>query len=104
MNDTSNMKYMECCLKESLRLYSTVPSVGRLTSEELVLDGYKIPAGTGIFVQFFHLHRHPEFFPDPLTYDPERFHPDRCIGRHPFAFVPFSAGPRNCIGKIRLTN
>jgi len=99
MNDTANMKYMEYCLKESLRLYSTVPSIGRTTSEDIEIDGYQVPAGTGIFLQMFYLHRNPEYFPDPLTYDPERFRPENCIGRHPFAFVPFSGGPRNCIGQ-----
>jgi len=98
-NDASKMKYLECCIKESMRLYTTVPNIARKISEEVEINGYKVPAGTSVCIQMFYLHRNPEYFPDPLTYNPERFRPENCIGRHPFAFIPFSAGPRNCIGQ-----
>ena len=100
MNDTSELKFMECCIKESLRLYPTVLSIAREISEDIELDGYKIPAGTNAGLMFLSLHRNAELFSDPLTYNPERFQGDQSTGQHPFAFVPFSAGPRNCIGKL----
>jgi cytochrome P450 family 4 len=48
------------------------------------------------------LHRNPEHWPEPDRFDPDRFLPDNIAKRHPFAFAPFSAGARNCIGTISV--
>lgn len=45
------------------------------------------------------LHRNPKIFPNPEKFNPDNFLPENCIGRHPFSYIPFSAGPRNCIGQ-----
>ena len=99
IEDVPKLKYLECCIKESLRLYPPVPIITRYISENTELDGYRVPAGVSLSMLIYALHRNEEYFPEPLTFKPERFQMEESVGRHPFAFVPFSAGSRNCIGK-----
>lgn len=98
-HDLQNLTYLEMCIKESLRLYPSVPFIARVASQDIVTaTGYKIPKHTQIVVQIYDLHRNPELYPNPEKFDPERFLPDNATRRHPFAYLPFSGGPRNCIG------
>uniref|UniRef100_A0A6M2DZD7 Putative cytochrome n=1 Tax=Xenopsylla cheopis TaxID=163159 RepID=A0A6M2DZD7_XENCH len=97
--DLNEMRFLERCVKESLRLYPSVPLISRALTEPLVLKNRVIPAGQIVHIHIFDLHRDPDLFPDPERYDPDRFLPDECAKRHPFAYIPFSAGPRNCIGQ-----
>ncbi|XP_013794828.1 cytochrome P450 4c3-like [Limulus polyphemus] len=99
LEDIKQMKYLECALKEGLRLFPSVPFIGRMLQEDIVVNGYTIPQGTTCFLFTFMLHRNPEVFPNPEIFDPDRFLPENVAGRHPYAYVPFSAGPRNCIGQ-----
>jgi hypothetical protein len=64
-----------------------------------VAGKYNIPAGCGVHICPFATHRLPGIYPEPDKFDPERFLPERVQERHPYAFIPFSAGPRNCIGE-----
>ncbi|KAK5639269.1 hypothetical protein RI129_011761 [Pyrocoelia pectoralis] len=99
-SDIQEMRYLEMTIKESLRLFPGVPIIARmLTSDLMTASKYFIPKDTVVHVQIYALHRNPIIYPDPEKFDPERFSPENSRGRHPFAYIPFSAGPRNCIGQ-----
>ncbi|XP_034238722.1 cytochrome P450 4C1-like [Thrips palmi] len=99
-DSVSRLPFLDRVLKECLRLRPSVPFIARqLDTDAVIADGQIIPAGAAVNVNIYDLHRHPDFFPDPERFDPDRFLPDKEQARHPFAYVPFSAGPRNCIGK-----
>ncbi|KFP28925.1 Cytochrome P450 4V2, partial [Colius striatus] len=99
MDDLKKLRYLECVVKETLRLFPSVPMFARVLREDCFIRGYQVPKGTNVIVITYALHRDPEIFPDPGEFKPERFFPENCKGRHPYAYVPFSAGPRNCIGQ-----
>lgn len=92
------LKYLECVIKETMRLYPPVPAVGRYTTKDLQIGKQTIPANTSIYLVFYFAHRDPKHFPDPLSFKPERFLDDN-EGRQTFTYLPFSAGPKNCIGQ-----
>lgn len=94
------LAYTERCLKECLRLYPSVPQIGRKVGEDVrTTTGYVIPKGCILNISIFDLHRNPNIYPDPEKFDPDRFLPENIKSRHPFAYLPFSAGYRNCIGQ-----
>ena len=73
--------------------------MSRKTTEEVDIDGYSVPADTNIIMLNYLIHRDKSSFAQPDKFDPDRFLPQNIHNRHTYAYVPFSAGPRNCIGQ-----
>lgn len=96
--EKDTMKYLEAVIKETLRIYPSVPFYGRLLTEDIDINGLKVPAGAAIVLLAYVVHRNEEIYPEPDLFKPERFLVDE-NKLHPYAFVAFSAGPRNCIGQ-----
>lgn len=98
-DDLKQMKYLEKCLKESLRMYPSVPFFGRTVEQDVVINGDFFPKGVRIIVMPLLLQRNPLIFDNPNQYNPENFSEDKIGSRHAYSDIPFSAGPRNCIGQ-----
>eukprot|EP00099_Drosophila_melanogaster_P017938 NP_608916.1 Cyp4ac1 [Drosophila melanogaster] len=95
----NKLVYLECVIKESLRMFPSVPFIGRQCVEETVVNGMVMPKDTQISIHIYDIMRDPRHFPKPDLFQPDRFLPENTVNRHPFAYVPFSAGQRNCIGQ-----
>ena len=98
VRDLPQLPYNRMIVDEALRLYPPALGITRQTIRPDEVGGYRIPAGAGVSLIFFNVHRDPRFWVNPERFDPERFTPERSAGRHAFAYLPFGAGPRLCIG------
>jgi cytochrome P450 len=96
--DLPSLSYMLQVLKEVLRLYPSIHSLGRELNKPLDVGGYALEAGAIVIICPYLMHRRPDVFPDPMTFDPDRFtaEAEAAIPRH--AYLPFGAGPRVCLG------
>ena len=74
------------------------PSIPRLITRDIEVDGHLVKAGTLCTVGVYAMHRDPNLWDDPLRFDPDRFSPENAAGRDRWQYIPFSAGPRTCIG------
>ncbi|CAG9861388.1 unnamed protein product [Phyllotreta striolata] len=100
-NDTLQMKYLERVILETLRMYPPVPIIARKVNEDvkLVSGNYTIPKGTTVVVAQYLIHRNEKYYKNPMVFDPDNFLPEKCQERSFYAYVPFSAGPRSCVGR-----
>ncbi|XP_036884538.1 cytochrome P450 4F3 isoform X1 [Sturnira hondurensis] len=99
-DDLARLPFLTMCIKESLRLHPPVTLVSRCCTQDIMLpDGRVIPKGVICLISVFGTHHNPSVWPDPEVYNPFRFDPETAQERSPLAFLPFSVGPRNCIGQ-----
>jgi cytochrome P450 len=82
-----------------MRLYPPAWAMGRMAIQDVALGDYNIPKGAHVFFSQYIISRTPEFYPDPLRFDPDRFTPEAKAARPRFAYFPFGGGNRQCIGE-----
>jgi cytochrome P450 len=97
--EVEGLAYTQQVINEALRLYPPGWLLSRRTIEPDVLGGYPVPAGANVLLPLYLLHRHPRFWKEPESFWPERFAPEHEAERPRFAYMPFAAGPRHCIGE-----
>jgi cytochrome P450 len=96
--DLQSLPFTERVLSESMRMFPPAWILGRRALGEDDIGGYYVAPGTVIAICIYTLHRHPGFWQRPDDFDPDRFLPENSAGRPKFAYIPFGAGPRQCIG------
>ncbi|XP_050362897.1 cytochrome P450 4d2-like isoform X1 [Nymphalis io] len=98
--EVQQMKYLELVIKESLRIYPSVPLIERLVTKDTEIAGLKIRKNASVIVNIFEMHRHPDIYDNPMEFRPERFEATSAsMAKNAFSWLAFSAGPRNCIGQ-----
>lgn len=97
--DLKGLHYTQWAIKEAMRLYPPVFLILREAESDFTVNGVLLPKGVMFIVFLYALHRNPAIWEKPDEYDPMRFHPSVADTRDPLAYIPFSAGSRNCIGQ-----
>jgi cytochrome P450 len=96
--DVKSLAYTECVLKEAMRLHPPAWTMGRAVLEPFEVRGHALQRGDQVLISQWVLHRDARWFPEPERFDPERFSPERAKAIPRYAYLPFGAGPRVCIG------
>jgi len=96
--DLHRLPYTTQVIQEAMRLHPPIWILPRRAVAEDEIDGYRIKPGSDVLIVPYTLHRHPDFWPDPERFDPDRFATDQAVARHRYAYIPFGAGPRFCVG------
>jgi cytochrome P450 len=97
--DYPNLRYTEQVFAESMRIYPPAWAMGRMSTQPVTLGPYRIPPGAHFFMSQYMISRTPEYYPNSLRFDPDRFTPEAKAARPRFAYFPFGAGSRQCIGE-----
>jgi cytochrome P450 len=99
----AQLTYTRQVFSEAMRLYPPAPIITRTATRAFPLGGFTIPAGTVLVVPIYAVHHHETLWEDPERFDPSRFAPEQAKERHRYAYMPFGAGPRICIGSAFAT-
>jgi cytochrome P450 len=97
--DVRAMEYTEAALQEAMRLYPPVYAMFREPQVDVRLGGYRVPAGSAVMLPQWAVHRSERYWDEPVKFDPDRWLDGRADAGHRFAYFPFGAGPRFCIGR-----
>ena len=100
LDDLVRYSYTRQVVDETMRLYPAGWLVTRRALRDDRLGEYFVPAGTEIYIPPYFIQRHPGLWKKPDHFDPDRFRPENSMQRHRLATIPFSSGPRNCIGSL----
>jgi cytochrome P450 len=101
MLDVTHVERLSFCrqvIQEAMRLFPPAAGIARISKDAVEIGGMQIPARTRIHIPVFALHRNLNLWDNPNAFDPDRFAADRVKSRPRYAFLPFGAGPRICIG------
>lgn len=98
-DDVAKLVYTNRVVQEINRLCPPAWTILRETADEVEVGGVLLPKGTQLFMCPYAIHRHPDYWKDAETFDPDRFLPERLAGQHKCAYVPFGAGQRICVGQ-----
>lgn len=99
MDDLPSLKYTECVLKETMRLYPPIHGLPRETARPVDVSDYRLPKGATVLLSTYLIHRDERFFDDPLQFRPERWAGDLEATLPDLAYFPFGGGPRRCLGQ-----
>ncbi|CAL1529501.1 unnamed protein product [Lymnaea stagnalis] len=96
--NVQGLNYLEMCISEAIRMAPPGIFIDRQCVEAIDVQGVHIPKGMVVLIPVYAIHNDPDLWPEPEKFDPERFSSVNKESRHPYAFLPFGHGPRNCIG------
>jgi cytochrome P450 len=97
VEDVASLPYTVQVLHEALRICPPAPAIGRMAMRDVVVDGFRVAAGTNVIVGAYALHHDPSLWDEPERFDPDRFGPERSKATDRWQYIPFGAGPRSCI-------